>query len=49
MAASSLVKYDNPVLITSGKKGGRKGGKAGDAKQTLTATEDILNSILPPR
>ena len=71
--ASSLVKYDNPVLVTSSKK--KRGGKipAAEAKvrranaghggtpalsllscppclqQQLTATEDILNSILPPR
>jgi dynein light intermediate chain len=45
---TSLVKYDNPVLITAaqGKRGGRTAG--GNDRQT-TQTEDILNSILPPR
>ena len=42
---NSLVKYDNPVLVS----GGGKGGKKADAKPQLTQTEDILNSILPPR
>lgn len=43
----SLIKYDQPVIVTStGKmaKGGR-GGK----DNINTNTEDILNSILPPR
>jgi len=42
---NSLVKYDNPVLVS----GGGKGGKKADTKPQLTQTEDILNSILPPR
>ncbi len=52
---ASLVKYDTPSLLTTkGKaaKGGAKGGKKlppVEAKQPLTQTEDILNSILPPR
>jgi dynein light intermediate chain len=41
---NSLVKYDNPVLVS----GGGKGGKKADTKPQLTQTEDILNSILPP-
>eukprot|EP00161_Ancyromonas_sigmoides_P013974 TRINITY_DN361_c0_g1_i5.p2 TRINITY_DN361_c0_g1~~TRINITY_DN361_c0_g1_i5.p2 ORF type:complete len:240 (+),score=122.35 TRINITY_DN361_c0_g1_i5:908-1627(+) len=50
----SLVKYDNPLLISStrdkkGGGGGGGGGKGGDNKPQLTQTEDILNSILPPR
>ena len=51
---SSLVKYDTPSLLTT-KKGAKAGGKGGkklppvEAKQPLTQTEDILNSILPPR
>ena len=53
---ASLVKYDNPVLVSGAKgkgksKAGPSGGKAlppVDGKQ-LTQTEDILNSILPPR
>ena len=43
---NSLVKFDNPVLVSSG--GGKK-GLAPSAKPQLTQTEDILNSILPPR
>lgn len=53
----SLVKYDNAVLVSSGKDKGAKGktvGKKGslppvEQKPGLTQTEDILNSILPPR
>merc|ERR1712153_168798 len=49
----SLVKYDNPVLVNSAKdKKSKKGGLppvvGADAKAP-TQTEDILNSILPPR
>jgi hypothetical protein len=62
-SAQSLVKYDNPALVGSGKGKGAKSKKAAagagttaggkalppvDNKQ-LTVTEDILNSILPPR
>ena len=56
----SLVKYDTPSLLTTkrggAKKGGTPGGKGGkkqlppvEAKPQVTQTEDILNSILPPR
>ena len=51
----SLVKYDTPSLLTTKDKkakGGAKGGKKlppVETKQPLTQTEDILNSILPPR
>ena len=50
----SLVKYDTPSLLTSKDKSkeGAKGGKKlppVETKQPLTQTEDILNSILPPR
>ena len=50
----SLVKYDTPSLLTTKDKS-KKGGKGGkklppvETKQPLTQTEDILNSILPPR
>ena len=50
----SLVKYDTPSLLTSKDKS-KKGAKGGkklppvETKQPLTQTEDILNSILPPR
>jgi dynein light intermediate chain len=82
-ALASLVRYDNPVLVSTTGKGG-KGAKAGgkkvgplrarpapsgrlclrhahvryrsqgalppvEQKPGLTQTEDILNSILPPR
>ncbi|CAN0004589.1 unnamed protein product, partial [Choristocarpus tenellus] len=50
---NSLVKYDNPVLVSTTKE---KGGKIQKKKTQLAAverqstqTEDILNSILPPR
>jgi len=57
---ASLVRYDNPVLVATTKDGrGGGGGLLGAAaekakrraeeKQHLTPTEDILNSILPPR
>lgn len=53
----SLVKYDNPTLVstTKDKRGPKdKNGKKKDLppveqKPGLTQTEDILNSILPPR
>merc|ERR1711988_1078505 len=51
---NSLVKYDNPVLVNSArdKKSKGKGKQAlppvNDSKAP-TQTEDILNSILPPR
>mmetsp|Transcript_59057 Transcript_59057/g.173363 ORF Transcript_59057/g.173363 Transcript_59057/m.173363 type:complete len:235 (-) Transcript_59057:197-901(-) len=48
---ASLVKYNTPILIsTSGPKGKKdKDKKAKDAQPAMTQTEDILNSILPPR
>ena len=51
---NSLVKYENPILVSTTKDKGKNKGKAGklppvtDSKQ-VTQTEDILNSILPPR
>ena len=45
MQSASLVKYNTPTLVS---KGAGKKDKKGGAKQT-TQTEDILNSILPPR
>jgi len=49
---ASLVKYNTPILIsttaaTKGKKDKDKKGK--DAQPQMSQTEDILNSILPPR
>jgi hypothetical protein len=53
---NSLVRYENPILVSSGKgaksaaaKAGAAGKKETPGKSTLTPTEDILNSILPPR
>merc|ERR1712113_404469 len=51
----SLVKYDTPSLLTTKDKKGSKPAKGGkklppvQGKPQLTQTEDILNSILPPR
>ena len=51
----SLVKYDSPVLVSTTKdKGKEKAGRKKDLppveqKSGMTQTEDILNSILPPR
>lgn len=50
---NSLVKYDNPVLVsTTGNrsgKGAKKKGQAPSVDRQSSQTEDILNSILPPR
>ncbi len=48
---NSLVKYDNPVLVstTGNGKGAKKKGQAPVANRQSSQTEDILNSILPPR
>jgi dynein light intermediate chain len=49
---NSLVRYDNPIQVSSSKDLGKAGTKAlgkKDQKSQLTPTEDILNSILPPR
>jgi hypothetical protein len=66
--SASLVRYNNPVLVSTSKKEGGNAGKdgakvkkalgkkqpaveipgAGMGKE-LTQTEDILNSILPPK
>lgn len=45
----SLVKYNTPTLVstTGGQKGKKKPTAAAERK--TTQTEDILNSILPPR
>ena len=55
----SLVKYDTPSLLTTKSKAAKKGAAAAkggkkqlppvEAKPAVTQTEDILNSILPPR
>lgn len=51
---NSLVRYDNPVLVSNvkpqgGAHGASKYGSGGEERHSHTPTEDILNSILPPR
>eukprot|EP00397_Hematodinium_sp_SG-2012_P057828 GEMP01072659.1.p1 GENE.GEMP01072659.1~~GEMP01072659.1.p1 ORF type:complete len:230 (+),score=53.25 GEMP01072659.1:70-759(+) len=46
MQQLSLVKYNTPLLISTGKNAKKK-DKVASTK--MTQTEDILNSILPPR
>ncbi|KAH7830131.1 33 kDa inner dynein arm light chain, axonemal [Monocercomonoides exilis] len=50
----SLVKYEIPTLVSNTKDkktaaAKSKSGASGDAKSQLAFTEEILNSILPPR
>merc|ERR1719399_2612013 len=46
----SLVKYDNPILVSTTKeKGKKKKNTLPPVERQSTQTEDILNSILPPR
>jgi dynein light intermediate chain, axonemal len=47
----SLVKYETPILVSSGYKSGTKGGKSLPAIKTGApqTTEDFLNMILPPQ
>ena len=51
-SAQSLIRYDNPVLLTEAKKSKAvrqaKAAKSGEKSQ-IPQTEDILNSIIPPR
>jgi dynein light intermediate chain len=51
MHQSSLVKYNTPILVnTTSDKGKKpKKGQAASNERQTTQTEDILNSILPPR
>jgi len=47
---ASLVKYNTPILIsTTAATKGKKDKKVKDAQPAMSQTEDILNSILPPR
>ena len=50
---NSLVKYDNPILVSTTKdkqKGSKKKkNQLPPVEKQPTQTEDILNSILPPR
>mmetsp|Transcript_18251 Transcript_18251/g.35860 ORF Transcript_18251/g.35860 Transcript_18251/m.35860 type:complete len:246 (+) Transcript_18251:347-1084(+) len=55
-AHSSLVRYNNPVLVSTTKDKGSERKTAGKklppveiGGKELTQTEDILNSILPPK
>ena len=49
--AGSLVKYQTPILINTvgGRNNKKATKKAGNADKQIVQTEDILNSILPPR
>jgi dynein light intermediate chain len=50
MSGASLVKYNTPILVNlSGKNKNKKDKEKTKAAPTATQTEDILNSILPPR
>jgi dynein light intermediate chain len=52
-APDSLVKYDNPILVSTsitGKKGQKKKQQLAPLEKAgTTRNEDYLNSILPPR
>jgi len=46
------VKYNTPIAVMGGKAGGKGKGKEKEKekeKEATSQTEDILNSILPPR
>lgn len=47
--SSSLVKYHTPILVSITNAKGKKGQKKPQQEKQTTQTEDILNSILPPR
>jgi hypothetical protein len=49
MQTASLVKYHTPILVSISQAKGKKGNKKPAIERTTTQTEDILNSILPPR
>lgn len=48
MSGNSLVKYNTPILVQQS-KGKKNNAKPKPSDRTTTQTEDILNSILPPR
>lgn len=48
-AQQTLVKYNNPILVSTTKESRGKAKSALGKRAQLTPTEDILNSILPPR
>lgn len=45
----SLVRYDNPILLTEAKKKRANKSKSNEKSATTPQTEDILNSIIAPR
>lgn len=47
-ASESLVKYDTPILLSTIKEK-KKGNKKAVKDKAASHTEDILNSILPPK
>lgn len=47
--SASLVKYNTPTLVNTTGAKGKKGTKKAVSERQTTQTEDILNSILPPR
>eukprot|EP01039_Chlorochromonas_danica_P009358 gene9358-10333_t len=49
MQSTSLVKYHTPILVSISQIKSKKGGKKATVERQTTQTEDILNSILPPR
>ena len=49
MQGTSLVKYHTPILVSITNAKGKKGQKKPAAEKSTSQTEDILNSILPPR
>jgi hypothetical protein len=49
MQSTSLVKYHTPILVSVSQGKGNKKAKKPTIERETTQTEDILNSILPPR
>lgn len=49
MQGCSLIKYNTPILISTTAGKSKKDKKTKDAQPVMSQTEDILNSILPPR
>jgi len=49
MAAETLVKYHTPVIVAQFRKAGGRREASAAASQPATDTEDLLNSILPPK
>lgn len=49
MQQGSLVKYNTPILVNTTSDKGKKKGKGQSNERQTSQTEDILNSILPPR